>query len=108
MAEVQAAGREFPRLIGHLCLEPDGADRAEVAIAVADAFQGRGIGRRLMNAGLAWAAAEGVATLTATTLEGNLGIRGLLAGLRLPMSLRPYGSNVLEVTIDVWPRSAAA
>lgn len=108
MAEVQAAGREFPRLVGHLCLEPDGAGRAEVAIAVADAFQGRGIGRRLMYAGLAWAAAEGVATLTATALESNLGIRGLLAGLGRRMSLRAIGSNILEVTIDVWRRSAAA
>jgi hypothetical protein len=61
-----------------------------------------------MKAGLAWAADEGMATLTATMLEGNLGIRGLLASLGLPMSFRPIGSNVLEVTIDVRRRRAAA
>jgi acetyltransferase len=97
-----------PRVVGHLCLEPDGARTAEVAIAVSDAFQGRGIGRRLMNAGLAWAAHEGISTLTATMLESNVGIRSLISSTRLPVSFRPIGSNVLAVTIDLRLRSAAA
>jgi len=108
VAEIPAARSGLPQVVGHLCLEPDGAGRAEVAIAVADAFQGRGIGRRLVDDGLTWAAREGISTLTATMLEGNLGIRSLLARMGLPLAYRRIGSNVLAVTIDLRRRSAAA
>jgi acetyltransferase len=108
VAEIPAVDEGSPRVVGHLCLEPDGVRTAEVAIAVADAFQERGIGRRLMSAGLDWAAREGIWRLTATMLEGNLGIRRLLAGMGLSASFRPIGSNVLAVTIDLRSRSAAA
>lgn len=99
---------EFPpvsgspgRIVGHLCLEPDGNRTAEFAIAVADAFHRRGIGRRLMKAGFAWAAREGVAAVTGTMLESNAEIRGLVAGMGLPVSFRALGSNVLAVTVDL-------
>jgi len=108
VAEIPAVGRGLPQVVGHLCLEPDGARAAEVAIAVSDAFQGRGIGRRLMSAGLEWASREGIETLTATMREGNIAIRRLLTGLGLPVTCRPIGSSVLAVTIDVRRRSVAA
>lgn len=108
VAEMPVLGRDRPRIVGHLCLEPDGDGTAEVAIAVADVLQGQGIGRRLMDAGLAWSAREGISTLTATMLEGSLGIRRLLAATELPLRFRAIGSNVLAVTIDLRSRSAAA
>jgi len=108
VAEIPAVGPSLPRVVGHLCLEPDGTGTAEVAIAVADGFRGRGIGRRLMNAGIAWATRQEISTLTATMLEGNLGIRRLLAAMELPLYFRPAGSNVLGVTIDLRRRSGAA
>jgi len=108
VAQLPAIAGDRPRIVGHLCLEPDGDGTAEVAIAVADDFQGRGIGRRLMNTGLEWAAREGISTLTATMLEGSLGIRSLLVATELPLRFRGMGSNVLAVTIDVRRRRAAA
>lgn len=108
VAELAAGGHRSPCLVGHLCLEPDGDGTAEVAIAVADAVQGRGIGLRLMDAGLEWAAREGISTLTATMLEGSLGIRKLLAATELPLCFQAIGSNVNAVTIDLRRRSAAA
>ena len=42
------------RLVGHLCLEPAGERKLELAIAVADAYQGRGVGRRLIEAAIEW------------------------------------------------------
>jgi acetyltransferase len=108
VAELPAVELGPARVVGHLCLEPDGAGTAEFAIAVADAFQGKAIGRRLMNAGLEWATREGVSTVTATMLEGNLGIRRLLAATELPLRFRAVGSNVLAVTIDLRRRSPAA
>lgn len=96
------------RIVGHLCLEPDGARAAEVAIAVADAFQHHGIGRRLLTAGAAWARREGITRLTATMLAGNAPIHRLLGGLGLPAREAYAGAGLSEVTIDLATRSAAA
>ena len=96
------------RIIGHLCVEPDGVDAAEVAIAVADAFQRRGIGRRLMAAGMAWARREHIARLTATAFADNAAILALLAGLGLSTRMAYAGAGVSEVTIDLVAQSVAA
>jgi GNAT superfamily N-acetyltransferase len=96
------------RIVGHLCLEPDGADTAEVAIAVADEFQHLGIGRRLMAAGLAWARREHMSRLTATMYASNAPINRLLVGLGLPVQERSTGAGVAEITIELGsPRIAA-
>ena len=87
-------------IVGHLCLEPDGAD-AEVAIVVADDFQHRGIGRLLMGAGTAWANREHIARLTATAFATNAQIHRLLAGLGLPARMRYAGAGMSEITIDL-------
>lgn len=98
----------YERIVGHLCLEPDGAGAAEVAIAVADEFQHQGIGRRLMTAGLAWAQREHIARLTATMFASNAPINRLLAGLGLPVKERFAGAGVAEITIDLGGQSVAA
>ena len=90
------------RMVGHLCLEPAGPGVAEVAIAVADGSQHRGIGRRLMEAGIEWARAEGYTRLTATTLAGNAPIHRLLAGLGLPAHAQPGpDSGTEDIVIDL-------
>jgi len=96
------------RIVGHLCLEPDGAGVAEVAIAVTDSFQHHGIGRRLLAAGLDWARRAHVAYLTATMLSSNAPIHRLLAGLGLPTRVKDIGAGVSEVTIELGALSAAA
>lgn len=96
------------RIVGHLCLEPDGADAAEVAIAVADEFQHRGIGRRLMTIGAAWARREGITRFTATMLASNAPIHRLLVGLGLSAQVRPVGGGVAAITIDLGDQRAAA
>jgi acetyltransferase len=88
-------------IVGHLCLEPAGGHVAEVAIAVADAVQHQGIGRRLMDAGVRWARAEGFTTLTASSYIGNGPIHRLLSGLGWPAHTRDSGSGTEEVTIDL-------
>jgi GNAT superfamily N-acetyltransferase len=96
------------RIVGHLCLEPDGADGAEVAIAVADEFQHRGIGRGLMVAGIAWARREHVVRFTATMSADNAAIHRLLIGLDLPTQSRFIGAGVSEITIAVVAQRIAA
>ena len=95
------------RIVGHVCLEPAGDGRAEVAIAVADELQGRGIGRRLMVAAFDWARWANLDTLVATMLSTNVGIRRLVASLRVPCRFRPAGSDAMTVEIAV-PRAGAA
>jgi GNAT superfamily N-acetyltransferase len=96
------------RIVGHLCLEPDGTDASEVAIAVADEFQHLGIGRQLMAAGLGWARRRNVTRFTATMLSGNGPIHRLLIGLGLPSDVRYIGSGVASITIDLDAQSIAA
>ena len=108
VAVVDFSPSEGEQIVGHLCLEPDGADAAEVAIAVADEFQHQGIGRRLMAAGLAWARREHVARFTATMFANNAPINRLLVGLGLPVQERWAGAGVAEITISLDGQSAAA
>jgi acetyltransferase len=101
-----ADGRD--RIVGHVCIEPDGPDTAEVAVAVADELQGRGIGRRLVDAAVYWARSDGFRTLTATMLAGNPAIQRLLTGLGLPTTAVAIGAGVVEVRIDLGVVSTAA
>jgi GNAT superfamily N-acetyltransferase len=105
---VARTGPDEERIVGHLCLEPDGAEAAEVAIAVADARQRQGIGRRLLAAGAAWARREHITRLTATMLAGNAPIHGLLASLGLPTRVTYVGAGLSELAIDLGAKSVAA
>ncbi len=96
------------RVVGHLCLEPDGVDAAEVAIAVADEFQHRGIGRRLLAAGAHWARRERISRLTSTIFASNAPIHRLLAGLDLPTHERSVEAGVTDITIDLSGQPIAA
>ena len=89
------------RLVGHVCIEPDGPGSAEVAVAVADALSGRGIGRRLVERAVVWARRDGLEQLTATMLAGNPAIQRLLIDLGLPSSSRPIGVGVVEIRLDL-------
>jgi acetyltransferase len=106
VAVVTEAGGD--RIIGHLCMEPDGAETAEVAVAVAGEFQGAGIGGRLLAAGVAWARAEGVTRLTATMFADNAPIQRLLRSLGRPTVERALGGGVSEVVIDIAEQTIAA
>jgi RimJ/RimL family protein N-acetyltransferase len=69
--------------------DPGRADVAELAIEVADAFQRMGIGTALTSLTIHYAHANGLTSLTATTLWGNRAARGLLRhhGFRARRSL---------------------
>jgi len=108
VAVVHGGPFDSPRIVGHLCLEPDGSDAAEVAIAVADEFQHRGIGRRLMAAGAAWARREHVRRFIATMFAGNAPINRLLIGLGLPTRVRYTAAGVTKITIDLVAEIVAA
>jgi GNAT superfamily N-acetyltransferase len=98
---VAGPARRPDRIVGHVCVEPDGNRTSEIAVAVADDLQGRGIGRRLVEAAVSWARIDGIDALTATMLAGNPAIQRLLAGLGLPSTSRPTGAGVVQMRIDL-------
>jgi acetyltransferase len=87
-------------IIGHVCLMPTGRTTAEIAIAVADAWQGRGLGRRLMLAAIEWAVEAGILRLDATMAATNARIHRLLAGLGWPFSMRVSG-GLTAISLDL-------
>lgn len=89
------------RIVGHACIEPIDERTAEIAIAVDDALQGRGIGRRLAIAATDAARADGYTGLVATMLAGNPAIQRLLHGLGLPTTSCPIGAGVIQATIEL-------
>ena len=104
--DADASGQE--RIVGHLCLEPDGVATAEVAVAVAGEYQGHGVGGRLLAEGVTWAQHEDVTRLTATMYVDNAPIQRLLRGLHRPTVERSLGGGVSEIVIDISERQIAA
>ena len=96
------------RIVGHLCIEPDDAGSAEMAVAVADPFQGRGIGRALVQAAVAWGRRVGLRRLDATAFATNSRIISLLRGLGLPVRIDWRGGSTCEMSVDLQALSAAA
>ncbi len=108
VAEPTDALPGHPGIVGHLCLEP--ADSGlEMAVAVADDWQARGIGRALLFAALDWARAHGITLLNASMLSTNTAVLGLIASIGRPVRESTASAGVVIATIDVGrplPRAA--
>lgn len=100
IAEIVDADVDGFGIVGHLCLEP-GEAGLEMAIAVADGWQRRGVGRSLLNAAVDWAANHDIGRLQASMLSTNSAILGLIASLECPIRVSPPSGGVALVTIDV-------
>jgi acetyltransferase len=101
MEEPDVRGVLAPIIVGHLSLEPSGANEVEVAVAVADAWQRHGIGRRLLLAALAWADRHGIERLRASMLWTNVAILGLLRSIGRAVTLSMPGAGEVDATIDL-------
>ncbi len=95
LAAVATTDDGLPRLLAEAryVVEPDDANRAEIAIAVADAWQGQGLGRALMQRLAAHARAEGVSSLHGGVVPGNERMLRLMGGLGA--TLRGHAPEVL-------------
>jgi acetyltransferase len=87
-------------IVGHLCLEP-AEFGMEMAIAVADDWQRKGIGRSLLVAAVEWASGHGIVLLHASALSTNSAVLGLLASLGRPVRESATSAGVVLATIDV-------
>ena len=91
--------------VGRYATGHGGGVVADMALAVADAWQRRGIGHGLAVRLLERARANGIARLTGSMLADNLGARTLLD--RLGFRVDSISAGVLEVELEL-PRAAAA
>lgn len=71
----------------------------DVAVVVADAWQGTGVGTLLMRELVRRAAANGMARLTGTTLHDNPGARALLR--RVGFRTRSFGGGLIELELPL-------
>jgi GNAT superfamily N-acetyltransferase len=90
-----------PRIVGHLCLEPSAPGEVEMAVAVADAFRRRGIGRALLAGAIGWAHGHGVGRLRASMRWSNGAIISLVRSSGHAVTWSTPHDADLEATIDV-------
>jgi GNAT superfamily N-acetyltransferase len=80
-------------------------DSAEIAVAVLEAWQGRGVGKALLHRLADRARDEGIAQFTAVMLSENRPMRQLLATLGTPRLLSSEAGAV-ELVVELQPTSS--
>jgi GNAT superfamily N-acetyltransferase len=85
----------------------DGLRDAELAVEVVDAWQGRGIGRRLLSAVAARGREEHYTRVVADVLAENTGMRVLLASV-LPIIAVEVDGHEVTLTADLRPAAPLA
>jgi GNAT superfamily N-acetyltransferase len=109
VAVVGPDGTAGTRIVGHLCLEPSEPGELEMAIAVADDFQRRGIGRALLVAAIDWARGHGIGRLRASMRCSNGAIISLVRSAGAAVTWRTLPGGGLEAIMAVGAaRSTAA
>jgi acetyltransferase len=102
-----AEGPDVRQIVGHLCLVRVDPSIVELAVAVADEYQGRGIGRQLFEAGLAWAHLHGIETVVATAFARNGSVLRLLTSApRARVRHVEAGTVEIEIPIGGMTRDA--
>jgi GNAT superfamily N-acetyltransferase len=88
--------------VGRYAIASGGGAEANMALAVTDAWQRRGIGHGLATRLVERARTSGITRLTGSTLVDNLSARSLLA--RIGFRVSAVSGGVLDVELDV-PRA---
>ena len=79
----------------------ESAQEADFAIVLADAWQGRGLGRELLQRLIAAARLHGVRRLAGTTLSENAGMLKLARGLGFSIRRAPGAAFATLLTLDL-------
>jgi hypothetical protein len=76
-------------------------DSIEVGVAVADEWQGHGIGRRLFDAALTWARDRGIEAISASCFADNWRVLSLLSSAPQAPTITPADSGVVNVRVPM-------
>jgi len=110
VAFADEGGREVEIGVARYKLQPDGTT-VEFAVVVADAWQGQGLGKQLMEQLIAEARARGYTTMMGEILSQNVGIRKLMTALGFTFRPHPdgamYGLGELPLQPVAAPPAAA-
>lgn len=102
IVRLEADGREGEGVaVGHVFRSTTETDLAEFAIAVVDAWHGRGLGARLTRALATASLALGIRRWQAEHLSDNHAVRRLLEMVGRKVSERPFGSGATEVVYEL-------
>jgi acetyltransferase len=101
IATTAVDGRERQIGVARYVKEPNAPSNAEFAIVLADDWQRRGLGRRLLTSLIDAAKRDGVRRLVATTLSHNEGMLSLARGLGFRLALNPATASVTDLTLDL-------
>jgi GNAT superfamily N-acetyltransferase len=94
--------------IGRFVRDPNDAERAEVAITVADDWQRRGLGKLLLERLVDRAREEGVRRFTALVSADNRSMHGLLARIEESSKVTRMAGGVMEYEIELAPKGLGA
>ncbi len=101
VAVLEGSATREGAIVAHASVQPDGHHGAEIAFAVADAFQGHGVGRRLMSRALHLARELGADRASATLMPGNLPMRHLLTAAGQPVRGDCLEAGTEEIDLDL-------
>jgi GNAT superfamily N-acetyltransferase len=90
--------------IGRFVRDPQDANRAEVAITVADEWQRRGLGRLILERLSDRAREEGVRSFTALVSDDNRNMQSLLQRIDAPVHVDHLTGGVAEWDIELAPK----
>jgi acetyltransferase len=93
-------GREALIGVARYVLDADGAG-CEFAIVIADAWQGRGIGRRLLEKLIAVARARGIRRIRGDVLATNVTMLALARKLGFAVGRVPEDPTLARITLDL-------
>jgi acetyltransferase len=88
-------------VVAHASVQPDGLGAAEMAFAVSDELQGRGIGRTLMTMAVQQARLRALRRMTATLFADNTPMRRLLRGAGLEIIADEIDAGVEEIELRI-------
>ena len=101
VAVLNEPGPRDGALLGHIAMLPAGELTAELAVVVADAVQGRGIGTCLVRAACDEARRAGVRRVIASTFTDNTRMRRLLLHAGWPIEHDSVEACVEEIELAV-------
>ena len=99
-AAVMLEGRETLIGVARYALDADG-ESGEFAVVIADAWQGRGIGKRMLKKLVAVAQRRGLRRIYGDTLSTNRSMLELAKTLGFELKRHPEDSRVTRVALDL-------